>query len=66
MDIKYPQVTVELVGHDGNAFAIIGRVHREIARNVSVEAAQEFQDAAFACASYDDLLRLCMATVDVA
>jgi hypothetical protein len=66
MDIKYPQVTVELVGHDGNAFGIIAKVHRQIAANVSVEAAQEFQDQAFACESYEDLLRLCMVTVDVA
>jgi hypothetical protein len=25
MDCKYPNVNVPLVGHDGNAFAIIGR-----------------------------------------
>lgn len=30
--MKYPNITVQLVGEDGNAFAILGRVSRELRR----------------------------------
>ena len=30
MDIKYPEVKVELSEQDGNAFAIMARVHRAL------------------------------------
>ncbi len=30
MNPKYPDITVKLVGEDGNAFAIIGRVRRAL------------------------------------
>jgi len=30
MEPRYPNVTVELVGRDGNAFAILGRVRKAL------------------------------------
>lgn len=64
-DIKYPSITVRLTGTDGNAFAIIGAVARELRREAGREVADEFQSAAFSCGSYDALLQLCMRTVNV-
>ena len=32
MTVKFPDVTVPLVGQDGNAFAIIGRTRRALKR----------------------------------
>jgi hypothetical protein len=65
MDITYPDVTVQLTGEDGNAFAIIGRVAKALRREVSPEAASQFSAEAMNQPSYDALLRLAMSTVNV-
>ena len=65
MTTKYPEVEVALTGQDGNAFSIIGQVTKAIRRSVGQAEASEFQSAAMASESYDDLLRLVMATVEV-
>ena len=62
--IAYPQITVQLTGHDGNAYAIIGRIAAALRREVGTHAADLFTEAAFACGSYDELLELAMRTVD--
>lgn len=62
---QYPDVTVELVGQDGNAFGVIGRVRKAIQRAHGGEAAKAFSDAAFECDSYDALLMFVMRTVDI-
>jgi hypothetical protein len=61
----YPDITVQLTGRDGNAYAIIGAVARELRRQVGDAAATAFAAAAFECGSYDELLQLAMATVTV-
>ena len=59
-------VSVTLVGEDGNAFAIIGRVQKALkAGGVDPEAVAQFQADAFASESYDALLQLVMRTVNV-
>lgn len=63
--VTYPHVTVKLVGTDGNAFALIGRVQKAIKSEVGVEAAREFANTAMSQGSYDDLLRFIMDTVEV-
>lgn len=58
-------VTVKLVGEDGNAFAILGRVQKEMRRN---KVPKEVIDAYLAEATsgdYDHLLRVTMDYVDV-
>lgn len=69
MEVRYPEVTVRLVGEDGNAFAIIGRVSRELKRQIPGDAgrraAAEFGARAMESGSYDALLRLCMSWVNV-
>jgi hypothetical protein len=65
-DIKYPDVTVTLVGEDGNAFAILGKVSKAL-RNAGVtrEEIDTYVDEATA-GNYDQLLRTTMRWVEVA
>ena len=65
MDPKFPEVNVQLTGQDGNVFAVIGAVSKALKRAGKPDAAKEFQDAAFKCGSYDEVLQLCMKTVEV-
>ena len=62
---KYPDVHVQLVGEDGNAFAILGRVQAAM-KNAKVPQADQdaFMKEATA-GDYDHLLRTCMEWVDV-
>jgi len=65
MEIKYPNITVELCGHDGNAYSIIGRVTRELRRNdVSQEEIELFKKEAMS-GDYDNVLQTAMRWVDV-
>jgi len=62
---KYPDITVRLVGEDGNAFAILGKVKQALRlAGVSREEQLNFQDEAMA-GDYDHLLRTCMEWVEV-
>jgi hypothetical protein len=65
MDVKYPDVEVQLSGEDGNVFSIIGRVSKAIRRKHGEPAAKEFREAATSCHSYDEVLQLCVKTVNV-
>ena len=44
MNVKYPEIKVKMVGEDGNAFAILGRVTKAL-RNarVPLEERKKFQ-----------------------
>ena len=63
---KYPNVTVQLTGEDGNAFFIIGRVSKELRRagvpSLDIEA---FTNEAMS-GDYNNVLQTCMRWVDVA
>ena len=64
--VKYPQVKVQLVGEDGNAFAILGRVQQAMRRaKLTKDQIQEFLDEATS-GDYNHLLRTVMSycTVD--
>lgn len=61
----YPHVSVQLTGSDGNVFMIVGRVTRQLRRQVGNEAADAFSVAALNCGSYDEVLQLAMRTVYV-
>ena len=65
MNVQYPQVTVRLVGTDGNAFALIGAVSRALKNAGERDAAEAFTQSAFAAKSYDALLQLICRTVEV-
>lgn len=73
MDPKYPEVTVELVGQDGNAFAIMGAVQKALRKHFReigmdpVEAKAELDRYMQESMSgdYDALLRTAIAWVNV-
>ena len=65
MEPKYPQVDVELVGHNGNAFSIMGRVTLAMRRaGLSKEQIDEYRKEATA-GDYDHLLQTTMRYVEV-
>jgi hypothetical protein len=61
---KYPAITVQLSGEDGNVFAIIGRVSNALKRGGAKDVS-EFQKLAMGSESYDAVLQLCMEWVEV-
>lgn len=64
-EIKYPNVTVRLIGTDSNVFALIGRVSMALRQQVSSEAAAAFVNESTQCEDYDAVLRLIQRTVTV-
>jgi hypothetical protein len=63
--IRHPEVVVSLVGEDGNAFAILGRVQRALKEaGVPHDEIRAFYEEATA-GDYDHLLRVVMQTVEV-
>lgn len=65
MDPKYPDITVTLVGEDGNAFTVIGLVTRAMKKaGLTTEQVAEFRNEAMA-GSYDHLLQTCFKYVEV-
>jgi hypothetical protein len=64
MDCKYPKVKVQLVGEDGNAFSILGRVVKAMRRaKVDPTEIKAFQQEATS-GNYDHLLQTCMRWCD--
>lgn len=63
--VKYPNVTVNLSGGDGNAFAIMGKVSGALHKaGVGSLTRDEFYAEATA-GDYDHLLQTCMKWVNV-
>ena len=66
MDMKYPDITVRLVGENGNIFNLIG-ITAGALRDARVprEEIDAFRDAVRSSHSYDEALRVIMGTVNV-
>lgn len=65
MNVKYPDVTVKLVGEDGNAFSILGKVKNALRRaGVPKTEIDAFLKEAMA-GDYDHLLITAMEWVNV-
>lgn len=63
--VKYPDIEVSLVGEDGNAFTILGKVQLEMRRcGVDRKEVKEFFDEATS-GDYDHLLQTAMNWVTV-
>ena len=60
MEPKYPDITVKLVGEDGNAFAILGRILHAMRRAKVSEADQQLFQKEATSGDYDNLLQTCM------
>jgi hypothetical protein len=55
-EVKYPKVKVKLVGEDGNAFAIMGRVVKALkSAGVSAEEVAQYQQESMS-GDYDNLI----------
>ena len=64
--IKYPEITVQLSGADGNAFAVVANVSKAL-RQADVSAADiGLYVSESMSGDYDHLLRTAMAWVNVA
>lgn len=62
---KYPEITVKLIGRDGNAFAILGTVRKALQRGgVSSADIDTFMDEAQS-GDYNHLLQTVMTWVEV-
>jgi hypothetical protein len=63
--VRCPNVTVKLIGTDGNAFAILGRVQAAMRKaGVPDDEIKAFQTEATS-GDYNNLLRTCMRWVEV-
>ena len=61
---KYPQIEVELVGQDGNAFSVLGRVTQAMQRGrIPKEEIEKFTKEATS-GDYNELLNTCMEWVN--
>ena len=58
-------VRVKLIGEDGNAFAIIGKVSKALRREGYNDISKEYVSAATNSKSYDDLLCVTMSYVEI-
>ena len=62
---KYPEIEVQLLGTDANAFAIMGAVTQAMRRGgIGKEERDAFMDEAMS-GDYDHLLQTCMKWVSV-
>jgi len=65
MEVKHPEIKVQLVGSDGNAFAIIGAVRKALRRGgVPAEEITAFVNDATS-GDYDHVIQTAMKWVDV-
>jgi hypothetical protein len=65
MTPKHPDITVQLTGTDGNAFAVLGKVRQALRQaGISTEEQQAFLQEA-TTGDYDALLRTIMRWVEV-
>lgn len=64
--VKYPDITVKLVGGDGNAFVIMGKVvHALRSAGVPTDEIDKYKNECWDSEDYDALLRTTMAWVNV-
>jgi hypothetical protein len=62
---KHPNITVRLVGEDGNIYAIMARVTRALrGAGAPRDEQKAFQDAVTTSRSYDEALGVVMSWVD--
>lgn len=65
VEVKYPGIEVELVGHDGNAFAIMGKVSGALRKEGVPKAEVDEYLAESMSGDYDHLLQTAMRWVTV-
>jgi len=63
--VKYPHINVQLVGENGNAFAIIGLVSNALRRNCVPEEEIDAFVTEATSGDYDHVIRTCVSMVNV-
>ena len=63
MKVKYPDITVNLIGENGNVFNLIRIVSKALRKN-KIDS-KEFQEEVTLCGSYDEVLRVMMQWVNI-
>ncbi len=65
MEVKYPEIEVQLSGRDGNSFVIIGAVRRAMRRaGVPTAELDEFSNEAMS-GDYDNVIQTAMQWVEI-
>jgi len=64
-DIRYPEIEVKLIGEDGNAFSILGRIQSALRRNKVPDSEIKLFLSEATSGNYDELLVTCMKWVNV-
>lgn len=64
-ETRYPEIEVELVGNDGNAFVILGAVGKALRRAGVSQAERDEFTAEATAGDYDHLLQTAMRWVSV-
>lgn len=65
MDVRYPDIEVQLSGEDGNAYGVLGHMQRALrAAGLDPDTIGEFRTEAMS-GDYDHLLQTCMRWVEV-
>ena len=62
--MAHTKVSVPLIGEDGNAFSIIGRVAKALRRSGQKAAAEEYVERATNTHSYDEMLQVTLEYAD--
>jgi menaquinone-dependent protoporphyrinogen IX oxidase len=64
-EVKYPDITVQLTGEDGNTFVIIARISQALKKaGTSSEIVKQFRDEAMS-GDYDHVLQTAMRWVNI-
>ena len=65
MSVKYPDITVNLIGNDGNAFSVLGACQKAARKNkIPQKEIDVFLNEAID-GDYNHLLRVCMSWFNV-
>jgi hypothetical protein len=64
-EIKYPDISVKLIGEDGNAFSILGAVKRALRKAKVPEAEIDRFYKEATSGDYDQLLRTCATWISI-
>ncbi len=63
-DVKFPEIEVALIGHDGNAFAVMGAVKNALGKAGHRDQVDQYLKEAMS-GNYDNLLAVTMRWVSV-
>ena len=65
VNIKHPDISVQLTGQDGNVFNLMGIVSRALRTNGFGNEVDDFVSEVTSCKSYHEALAVMMSWVDV-